>query len=125
MPKDLEEGKKEDQKISDSLFKEVLEFLGLELVLEGKSNLWLKVVRGGTIYKVYLDDIGFGGNFLSLDSMKKSFFRQERLCAIEEFYIDPKNGFTGDLRSFYLDNPFANLSSYEEVRMKLDLMQKA
>lgn len=114
-------------KISEQAFKEAIEFLGLELKDSGtKCKPWLLARCDGAVYEIYLGlEEGRRRREEHLEQLKQAFFSQERLYGIQEFHIDPKTGFQGDLKTMHLDNPFAGASSNEEVYLKLDVLQKA
>lgn len=114
--------KKRKPKISEQAFKEAIEFLGLELKVDGERDHWLLARHAGVAYKIYLVTIGQAS---SLENLKQAFFTQDQLCGIQEFHIDKIHGFQGDLKAMHLDNPFAGASSDEEVYLKLDVLQKA
>ena len=116
-------------KISEQAFKEAIEFLGLELKDNGtKCKPWLLARRDGVVYEIYLgleEKEGKRRREEHLEQLKQAFFSQDRLDGIQEFHIDPKTGFQGELKAMNLDNPFAGASSDEEVYLKLDVLQKA
>ena len=118
-------------KISEQAFKEAIKFLGLELKdNRTKCKPWLLARCDGTVYEIYLGLEEKEGNGKRrredyLEQLKQAFFSQDQLDGIQEFHIDPKTGFQGDLKTMHLDNPFAGASSDEEVYLKLDVLQKA
>lgn len=114
-------------KISEQAFKEAIKFLGLELKDNGtKCKPWLLARCDGVVYEIYLGlEEGKRRREEHLEQLKQAFFSQERLYGIQEFHIDPKTGFQGDLKTMHLDNPFAGASSDEEIYLKLDVLQKA
>jgi len=124
-----DEKDREKPKISEQAFKEAIEFLGLELKDNGtKCKPWLLARRDGVVYDIYLgleEKEGKRKREDYLEQLKQAFFSQDRLDGIQEFHIDPKTGFQGELKAMNLDNPFAGASSDEEVYLKLDVLQKA
>ena len=116
-------------KISEQAFKEAIEFLGLELKDNGtKCKPWLLARCDEAVYEIYLgleEGERKRRREEHLEQLKQAFFSQNQLHGIQEFHIDPKTGFQGELKAMYLDNPFAGASSDEEVYLKLDVLQKA